>query len=337
MKRLLYIGNQLNHKQSTVTSIDVLGPLLESEGYQLRYASPKIHKWLRLLDMLRAVYANRKWSDFVLIDTYSTLNFYYAFAVSQLCRMSQLKYIPILHGGDLPKRLKSHPKMCWAIFKPAYVNIAPSEYTASLFRTLGYTHIKCIPNSIRLAHYPFKQRSYEAIHLLWVRSFADIYNPLLAIDILKTLQDHGVKASLSMVGPDRDGTLQKARAHAKTLGVTVNFTGKLSKSDWIALSQTHNVFINTTNIDNMPVSVIEAMALGLVVISTNVGGLPYLISHQETGILVPPNRVQGFVEGIEQIQSHPERANEMIKKARAQVEQYDWNVVRKQWNSVLQP
>ena len=100
MKNLLYIGNQLKDHNGTITSIDSLGPLLEKEGYTIAYASSKSIKLFRLIDMMLAVLKNRKKADYVLIDTYSTLNFYYAFFVSQLCGILKLRYIPILHGGN---------------------------------------------------------------------------------------------------------------------------------------------------------------------------------------------------------------------------------------------
>ena len=55
----------------------------------------------------------------------------------------------------------------------------------------------------------------------------------------------------------------------------ITITGILRKAEWIELSKDYDVFINTTNVDNMPVSVIEAMALGMPIVSTNVGGIPF--------------------------------------------------------------
>ena len=69
MKNLLYIGNNLNTAKANISSIQVLGVLLESEGYNLCYASSKRNKLLRLLDMLWSCIWNSKWADAVLIDT----------------------------------------------------------------------------------------------------------------------------------------------------------------------------------------------------------------------------------------------------------------------------
>jgi glycosyltransferase involved in cell wall biosynthesis len=336
MKNLLYIGNKLSKTGKTETTIQTLSDALRSEGYMVYAVSNKKNKLWRLLDMLLAILKCSKKVDCVLIDTYSTSNFYYAYSCSQFCRLLKLKYIPILHGGNLPNRLQNNPKLSKALFKNAYKNIAPSLYTQSNFEKHGVTNIVCIPNSIKLKNYPFKQRTYETVKLLWVRSFSEIYNPLLAIKILKSLLDEGLQASLCMVGPDNDGYLMKAKKYAKKLNIEVTFTGKLSKQAWIALSEDYNFFINTTNFDNMPVSVIEAMALGLPVISTNVGGMPYLIETNEDGILVNPNDVAAFVETIKRLQTNTDFTTNMALKARQKVKDFDWELVKKRWIRILQ-
>ncbi|MCH4551221.1 glycosyltransferase family 4 protein [Aestuariibaculum lutulentum] len=335
MTNLVYIGNKLNNTKATVTSIDVLGPLLESEGFNINYASSKSNKGLRLLDMVFTLVKHRKSTDYMLMDTYSTLNFYYAYVIGQLCRVLKLKYIPVLHGGNLPDRIIKNPKMCQSIFNHAFKNVAPSQYLKSRFENEGYSNILNIPNSINIEAYRFQQRTIDTIHLLWVRAFDKTYNPLLAIDVLKALQDRGESATLTMVGPDKDGTLQQAKYYADKLEVTVNFTGKLEKQDWIKLSQQCNVFMNTTNFDNMPVSVIEAMALGLPVVSTNVGGMPFLIEDEQDGILVPPNSVKPFVEAIMGLKNDSDFTKKITLNARKKVEQYDWEVVKSLWLSLL--
>lgn len=335
MKNLLYIGNQLSQNGKTVTTIDSLSLLFRHEGFKVFTASKKRNKFLRLFDMLFHVFKYRKQTHYVLIDTYSTFNFYYAYCVSQLCRMLKLKYIPILHGGNLPDRLEQSPILSKSIFKYAHINVAPSLYTKSNFERLGYHNITCVPNSIELKNYPYKKRIFDTVRLLWVRSFSKIYNPLLAIKLLKALKDENIDVELCMVGPDSDGSLQEAINYSKSLNVEVTFTGKLSKQEWIEISENYNIFINTTNIDNTPVSVIEAMALGLPVVSTNIGGLPFLIDNDKTGVLVEPNSVEAFIEAIKQIISDSNKANQMAENARKYVEQFDWENVKEKWISIL--
>jgi glycosyltransferase involved in cell wall biosynthesis len=335
MKNLLYIGNHLSKTGKTETTIETLSKSLRLEGYKVFAFSNKTNKLFRLFDMLFAILKYSKKVDYVLIDTYSTSNFYYAFLCSQLCRIYNVKYIPILHGGNLPNRIKLNPKLSKAIFKNAFINISPSAYIQSEFAKQGFSNVMIIPNAIDLKSYVFKQREFKTIKLLWVRSFSEIYNPLLAVKILKSLKDNGLNASLCMVGPEGDGSLEKTKGYAKALGVDVTFTGKLLKEEWIDVSKDYNIFLNTTNFDNMPVSVMEAMALGLPIISTNVGGLPFLIENEHDGILVNPNDVSGFVEAIREIITSPEKAIMLTQNARRKVEAFDWVNIKLRWISLL--
>jgi len=77
------------------------------------------------------------------------------------------------------------------------------------------------------------------------------------------------------------------------------------------------------------------MALGLPVVSTNVGGLPYLISHEVDGVLVPPNDPQAMADAIMRLQTDPKRCKTLTQNARKKVEQFDWAVVKTQWQALL--
>ena len=335
-KSVLYIGNYLKQPSSNPTYMQALGSFLQGEGCKVVFASSKRNQILRFLDMLWTCYEYRNQVDLVLIDTYSTLNFYYAFAVSQLCKLLGLPYIPILHGGNLEARLKKNPRLSKMLFKHAQHLVSPSQFMLRVFEHYGYSNLVFIPNSLNLEDYAFQLRKLEPpVKLLWVRSFSKIYNPTLAVTVLKRLLDEGIPAELCMVGPDADGSLETTKALAKELGVEVTFTGKLSKTDWIALSQDYSVFINTTHFDNMPVSVIEAMALGLPVVSTRVGGMPYLIEHEKDGLLVPPNTAEAFVVAIKRLLATPDLGKTIALNARVKVEQFDWTHVKWQWKQLL--
>jgi len=335
MKNLLYIGNALSQKGKTVTTVDTLSKSLEKEGYFVKVTSRIEIKSIRMLDMLLSIIKYRKKANYVLIDTYSTRNFYYAYLSARLCKFLKLSYVPILHGGNLPERLKKSPNKSRFLFGNAVVNVAPSNYTKFNFEKEGYENVICVPNSIDLKNYEFDRRDYNEIKLLWVRSFSKLYNPNLAIDILHQFRLKGIDASLCMIGPDNDGSLKITKDYAKSLNLEVEFTGKLSKKEWIDKAKAYNFFINTTNYDNMPVSVIEAMAIGLPVISTNVGGLPYLIDENETGILVPPKNSDAFVEAILNLKNDPKKRNNLTQSAREKVKHFDWEVVKEQWNAIL--
>ncbi|MHA7943503.1 glycosyltransferase family 4 protein [Formosa sp. 3Alg 14/1] len=334
-KNVLYLGNNLSSSKTNVSYMKGLSAALERTGFKVLCKSAYINKGRRILDMVQATLRFGPRMDHALIDTYSTQNFYYAVIVSQVCRLLQLPYIPILHGGNLPKRLAQYPRLSQALFKRAKVLVSPSLYLESVFKDYGYTHVVYIPNSLQLVQYSFMERPIDTIKLLWVRSFSTIYNPKLAVAILKQLLDAGQAAELCMVGPDTDGSMAVVQAYAEDLGVTVTFAGKLTKAEWTHLAKDYNVFINTTNFDNMPVSVIEAMALGLPIVSTNVGGMPFLIDDGVDGVLVPPNSSAAFVEAILKVAKDTEATKLMVANARKKVEKFDWEVVKLQWMDVL--
>lgn len=335
MRNILYIGNQLSRHGLSVTSIETLGGLLYAEGYQMHYASSKLNKIARFLDMIITTVRLRNKVDYILIDTYSTSNFWYAFAISQIARFFTIPYIPILRGGDLPRRLEHSPVWCNMIFKNAYQNIAPSKYLFTAFTTKGYENIILLPNTIELKHYTFKERNVFEPKLLWVRALQDIYNPKMAIDVLHLIQKKMPEATLCMVGGEKNISINQMKLYAEEKGVTVTFTGRLPKTEWIALAKEYDFFINTTNFDNTPVSVMEAMALGLPVVSTDVGGVPALIQHQENGILVSPKDAEAMAQEILSLMENPSRAILLAQSARSLSQTFDWEIVKKNWFQLL--
>ncbi|MDC8006311.1 glycosyltransferase family 4 protein [Aureisphaera galaxeae] len=334
-RRILYVGNNLRGDTTNITTIETLSQQLRGEGYEVVTTSSKKNKVLRILDMLVTVFRHRRTVDSVLIDTYSTQNFYYAVAVGYLCRWYKIHYIPILHGGNLPHRLKKNKSLSQTLFHGAKTNVAPSQYLEYEFSKEGYTNLTYIPNTISISEYPFKDRAHFRPKLLWVRSFAEIYNPMLAVELIERLMASIPEIELCMVGPDKDGSLEKCKSYAESKKLPVRFTGKLTKREWRVLSQEYDLFINTTNFDNTPVSVIEAMALGLPIVSTNVGGMPYLIVDGKDGKLVPPNDLNRLAQGVMEVLENPTQAQELAQQARSKAESFDWEKVKLAWGELL--
>ncbi|TQI71516.1 glycosyltransferase involved in cell wall biosynthesis [Gramella sp. Hel_I_59] len=334
-KRILYIGNDLRINSFTVTYISFFSKMLRKEGYEVKTASTRSNKALRLTEMLGLIARYKNSTDIVLIDTYGALNFYYAYLVGKACQLSNLEYIPILHGGNLPERLERSKSFSESLFGSSKVNIAPSMFLKDAFEKHGFQNTKVIPNAIKTSNYPFKRRESFQPKLLWVRRFQERYNPIMAIEVLKIISEKYPQASLCMVGPEKDGTMKTCKKLAEKYDLDVRFTGKLKKKYWSSLSQHYDFFINTTTVDNTPISVIEAMSLGLVVVSTNVGGMPQLIDHSMDGILVQDRSAQQMAVAIQDIVENPEVGVLLCKNAKSKVDEFDWSCVRDDWNQVL--
>lgn len=241
----------------------------------------------------------------------------------------------MLRGGDLPGRLAKNPGLCNMVFNHAYKNSAPSGYLFEHFQKKGIQNMVYIPNTLDIQNYTFKKREIGQPRLLWVRAFAAIYNPFMAVEVFREIKKQFPEASLCMVGPEKDGMLEKTRELALQYQLDVKFTGKLAKADWIHLSENYDIFINTTHFDNMPVSVMEAMALGLPVVSTNVGGIPFLLEDEKTALLVEDKDTKAMIEAIKKIIENKNLTEDLAQNAREKAESFDWQQVKLLWNKIL--
>lgn len=335
MGKLLYIGNILSSHGLNKTTIETLGKSFEDEGYTLVYSSDKKNQFVRLINMILATCFNIKKVDYILIDTYSTSSFWYTFFCSQIARFFKVKYIPILHGGNLPNRIKKNPLLSKMIFTNAYTNVAPSRYLQKTFFENGFDNTIYIPNVLEIDEYKFKKRTLFQPKILWVRAFATIYNPKMAIDVFRLIKANYPDATLCMVGPDKDGSLEITKEYTKNLGLNVTFTGKLTKEKWLELSHNYDIFINTTHVDNTPISVMEAMAMGLAIVSTNVGGIPFLLENNEDSLLVNDNDIEAMTNSIIKIIENQTETQLRVYNARQKVASFDWRNVKILWNNLL--
>ena len=339
MKRILYLGNQLSKHGFTPTSVETLGERLR-EYFDITQASSIKNQALRLLHMWWMVIRCRNY-DYLLIDTYSSAAFNYAWTSARFAQLFKLKYIPILHGGNLPNRAKKSPKRIQYFIKHAHQIVCPSAYLKVELEAILGGDYTIIPNFLDIKNYPFEAKvpsKETGINLFWLRSFHEIYNPYLAIKLLKALAEKGFeKLSLCMVGPDKDGSMERVKVFAEEQGVAqfLNMTGRSTKPEWIALSKQYNVFINTTNIDNTPVSVMEAMALGFPVITTKVGGIPYLFEDGKEGLMVPPDNCEAFGTAIIHLATNPKEAETIALNARKKAESWDWSEIKMRYMDIL--
>jgi len=333
---LLYVGNKLSHYGFTPGVIETLGPLLESEGYKVSYAGTYKNQVIRLIEIIiEVVFIGRK-ANYILIDTYSTSAFWFAYCTGLMARLIKVPYITILRGGDLPSRLIKSKRLCNDLFKHSHANVAISGYLKHEFEERGIK-VTLIPNIINIKNYPFKLREKMRPRLLWVRSFHRQYNPNMAADVLKKLSRIYPEAELCMVGPDKDGSMEDFRNYVNELGMgeQIKITGLLKKEEWIKLAEDYDFFINTTNVDNTPISVIEAMALGLNVISTDPGGIPFLLNNDIDSVLVQRGDACAMATEIEKLIKNPAKVGALSKAARDKAEGFDYIHVLNQWCELL--
>ena len=283
--------------------------------------------------MVISVINNRKKCQLIIIDVFSTHALTFACFIMLMSKYLKLPYIPVLRGGYLPERYKKHPHIFNFLLSDARTIISPSEYLRESFQNNSFS-ITVIPNYIDLEKYRFKTRKKIKPHLLWVRSIHNIYNPSMAIHVLDKIRKIYPDARLCMVGPVKDNRVMeqlKILISRLDLQDHVLFSGQLSKIEWTALSKDYDIFINTTDYDNNPVTLLESMALGLPIVSTNVGGVPYLIDDNVTGLLVGAKKSEQMVGKINELISGKIDGYQIARNAREAVSHYDKNEIIKQW------
>ncbi|MEF1200557.1 glycosyltransferase family 4 protein [Vibrio owensii] len=332
---ILYIGNK-SRDGINPTTIDALANKL-GEYCDIVTCSNKKNIMFRMIDMLYSIFKHRNSIDFVLIDTYSTSNFYYAFFCSQLCRILSLRYINILHGGSLPARIKKSKFMSSLIFKNAYKLVSPSLYLQNEFKKKGYNAI-FLPNYIDVNEYNYRFRCKSKKKLIYVRAISRTYNPIMLARAVKILISSYPEIHVDLVGPNKlDGEYEEIIKYIDDNSLQKNFTlhGFLTKEEWKKLAAECDIFINTTNVDNMPLTVIEAMALGLPIISTNVGGIPYMINDYTNGLLVEPNDHNMLADKISELFEDEVLYRKISKNVEVEIIKYDWNNIAHRWAAIL--
>jgi glycosyltransferase involved in cell wall biosynthesis len=169
-----------------------------------------------------------------------------------------------------------------------------------------------------------------------MRSFHEIYNPEMAVRVLHRLRRRHPDARLIMGGADK-GARPGVEALAAELGVadSVSFPGFLNNDQKMAANREADIFINTSRIDNMPVALLEAGAMGMPIVTTNIGGIPHLVSHEKTALLVNDDDVDGMVAAVERLLETPELVARLSREGRRLAERSNWDVVRPQWEALF--
>jgi glycosyltransferase involved in cell wall biosynthesis len=334
--RILLVGSHLPTSVGSRSVGEGLAERLGRAGFAVTLTSNQQARALRVADMLYTVWRARDLYDIVQLDVYSGTAFLWAEWVSRLVRALSKPLVLTLHGGNLPQFARRNPHRISRLFARAATITAPSQYLGDAF-TKFKCDIRIIPNPIDLHSYHYRERDKPTAKLVWLRAFHRIYNPVLAVQVLARLIGTMPEAHLKMIGPDKDGSLADVIAEARRLNVydRISFTGGISKTDVPDQLASADIFLNTTNVDNSPVSVLEAMATGLPVISTDVGGISYLIENERDGMLVPPADDASMANAVIRLVEQEGLAARVSRNGRKKAEGYDWNSVLPQWEDLL--
>lgn len=333
----LVVGNFLSTALGTRGVCEDLAVHLAGAGWKVFTTSDKPERIPRMLDMLLTTWRRRREYAVAQVDVYSGLSFVWAETVCFALGMMGKPYVLTLHGGNLPDFAKRWPRRVRRLLNSAKAVTTPSGYLLEKMAPY-HSRLRLHPNPLNIGDYHFRLRRWPKPRLLWLRAFHQIYNPSLAAQVLGELAREFDGIHLTMLGRDKgDGSLEETKKAAADLLVSdvLSLPGKVDKAkvpDWLDRA---DVFLNTTHVDNAPVSILEAMASGLCIVSTNVGGVPYLLKDEHSALLVPPDDYQAMSAAVRRILTEPGLAENLSRNARKEAEKFDWSVILPDWEDLL--
>jgi len=321
-----------------------LAALLRAEGYLVEMVqcnAPYRPAWTGRIRMLRAVvrlfpYLWRLWQvtgRVQMLHVMANSGWSWHLFAAPAIWAGRLRGIPVIvnyRGGEAESFLAGSARIVRFTMRRSDRLIVPSGFLEAIFARHGMPS-EVVPNVVDLARFP--QRSLvpaagQAPCLLIARNLEAIYDNATALRTLALLKKTHHRATLIIagIGPQR----QQLEALAAELGVaaSVTFTGPLAHHGMAALYRKADVMLNCSLADNMPNSVLEAMASGVPVVSSAVGGVPYLIEHERTALLVPPQSPVAMAEAVARLLDDAALYGAIRQAALRDVQRYTWAGVR---------
>ena len=333
---VLLIGNFLSG-QGVYGVCEGLAERLRQAGHVVLHSSSKPNAAGRIVDMLSTAWRERRSYEVAHVDVFSGRAFLQAEAVCATLRLANKPYVLTLHGGNLPVFARQWPRRVRNLLHSAAAVTVPSRYLLEQMRPY-HDDLHLLPNPVDLNAYFFKLRSVARPRLVWLRAFHELYNPSLAVRVIASLVTEFPGIQLTMIGPDKgDGSLSRTQRTARELGLgdRVTLSGPIPKAEVPAFLNEGDIFLNTTSVDNVPISVLEAMASGLCVVSTNAGGIPYLLEHERNALLVSPDDANEMGAAVRRILKDHDLAARLSAAARKKAEQHDWSIILPGWETLL--
>jgi glycosyltransferase involved in cell wall biosynthesis len=333
----LIVGNFLSATLGSRGVCEDLSRRLRERGWSVVTTSTRPGQASRLLDMLATVWRARKRYSVAQVDVFSGRAFFWAESVCEALRAAGRPFVLTLHGGDLPAFARRWPRRVGRLLRGAAAVTSPSPFLAGEMRPYR-SDVMPLPNALDLRRFPFRQRRKVAPRLVWLRSFHRRYDPVLAVKVLAALRPEFPDTRLTMFGADRrDGSLEGTWQTARRLGVAdcletpgpishVNVAHDLSRGD---------IFLNTTRMESFGMSVMEAAALGLCVVSTRVGALPSIWTNRENTLLVPSANAPAMAGAVRDLITSPALAAKLSRQARSRAEQCDAQRIVPRWDALL--
>lgn len=320
----------LNYKPNTGITNQILDLKsdFEKEGNELRLLDTHGNPLKRLMSIFKGLAAAGK-ADVIIGVGCAYKGFFPSMVAAFVSWMRRKPIVFNFHDGQAAIYLKDYHKFARFFIRNKEVIVA-TKFVADAFREHDF-RVKEIPNHFDFeASFPKRTKAFQwNKNLVWARSFEDLYQPELAIkSAIALLEKTDANFQFFGKGSLREALVQKYQAKGLV------FEGAVNRDVLLNALCNCSVFVNTTQFDNFPLSIVEAGYLGLLVVSTKVGGIASLFTDEE--LVFFDDKKEGELECVLQdILEHPEKYEARRLALQEKVKQFTWRNVKEDWYKAL--
>ncbi len=259
--------------------------------------------------------------------------YFYAMPTLLISKWFKVPVIVNYRGGNARQFFDKNMSRIRSSLKSAAAIVVPSTYLKEVFQDFGF-EVHVIPNAVDLNLFKPSDHQNKSFHCVVARNLEAIYGVDIAISAfalaLKEIPD--MKLFITGEGPE-ESTLKQMVAD---LGISeaVTFMGRLDRQEMADTFSKAHLLINASRVDNMPNALLEAQACGVPILSTKVGGIPYMVEHRSTAILVPVDNVVLMSEGIVELCRDEVLRSRLRDTSLSEVKKLAWPLTIKIWKRI---
>jgi glycosyltransferase involved in cell wall biosynthesis len=244
-----------------------------------------------------------------------------------------LRGVPVVvnyRGGEADPFLRRARHVVRPTLARAAALAVPSRFLAEVFARHGFdsTVLPNIVDTTRFAPSGVAADRKSAPHLFVARNLERIYDVATALRAFARIRAAIPAATISIAGSGPERAALNALADSLGIAAAVRFTGQVDRDGMAALYRSADLVLNPSLVDNMPNSILEALACGVPVVSTDVGGVPYVVQHERTALLVKSGDDAAMAAAALSLLQQRERAAALVRAGLAEVQRYTWANVR---------
>ncbi len=233
------------------------------------------------------------------------------------------------HSGELREHIEQWPQTSLPTMRRFQRVVVPSEFLVKIFAGHGIK-ADAIFNFVDADRFAFRKRDPLRPVFLSNRNFEPHYNVADCLRAFRIIRERFPDARLIVAGYGSQEPELKGLADDLELG-NVEFVGRVEPAEMPSLYDRADVFLNSSVVDNMPLSIIESFAAGLPVVTYATGGIPFIVENERNGLLVESLSPEGLAEAAIRLLEDPKLAAGIIKSARDDVAKYSFERVRRDW------